>query len=79
VIVCGLVDTSATGPAAVLDEVQLGASHDEFSIEDIALSAVVKTRAGNPTVARCNSHVGDSVIAKDAKITALEVGTVTGP
>jgi hypothetical protein len=41
---------------------------------------VVKKRAGNPAIAlRCNSFTGDSVKPKDAKITALELGPVTGP
>jgi hypothetical protein len=50
--------------------------------EDIALSAVVKKRAGNPTVAlRCTSQssAGESTTPTFERITALEVGTVTGP
>lgn len=76
---CGLVDTGKTGPRAVLDEVRVFDSGEE-----IALSAVVKKGAGNPTVAlRCTSQaVGadiDSVIPLSVKMTALEVGSVTGP
>jgi hypothetical protein len=76
---CGLVDTTETGPKAVLDQVRVFDSG-----EDIALSAVVKKAAGNPTIAlRCTSQAGssgvDEVIPQDVKMTALEVGAVTGP
>jgi hypothetical protein len=75
---CGLVNTEKTGAKAVLDEVRVRED------EDIALSAVVKKGAGNPTVAlRCTSQAGstavDEVIPIDVKLTALEVGSVTGP
>ena len=55
-----------------------------FDDEDIALSAVVKKAAGNPTIAlRCTSQdagtLVDKVIPEDVKMTALEVGAVTGP
>jgi hypothetical protein len=76
---CGLVDTTETGQKAVLDQVRVFDSG-----EDIALSAVVKKAAGNPTIAlRCTSQAGssgvDEVIPQDVKMTALEVGAVTGP
>lgn len=76
---CGLVDSSETGPKALLDEVRVFGSD-----EDIALSAVVKKAAGNPTIAlRCTSQAGstgvDEVVPMDVKLTALEVGAVTGP
>ncbi len=76
---CGLVDTTETGAKAVLDEVRVFDGGEE-----IALSAVVKKRAGNPTIAfRCTSQANgadaDRVIPKDVKMTALEVGAVTGP
>jgi hypothetical protein len=75
---CGLVDTTETGPKAVLDQVRV------FEDEDIALSAVVKKAAGNPTIAlRCTSQAGstgvDEVVPQDVKMTALEVGAVIGP
>ena len=71
---CGLVDTTLTGPEAVLDETEL------LDDEVIALSAVVKKSAGDPTIAvRCTSQPGNVVAPTFAKITALEVGTVTGP
>ena len=55
-----------------------------FDDEAIALSAVVKKAAGNPTIAlRCTSQAGsagvDKVIPQDLKLMALEVGAVTGP
>jgi hypothetical protein len=73
---CGLVNSSVAGPRAVLDS-------SSFLQEggDVALNAVVKKRDGNPTIAlRCTS-VGSLVEVRPlfAKITALEVGTVTGP
>jgi hypothetical protein len=75
---CGLVSTEKTGRNAVLDEVRVRED------EDIALSAVVKRGAGNPTIAlRCTSQDAgaavDVVIPIDVKLTALEVGSVTGP
>jgi hypothetical protein len=77
---CGLVNSLATGPAAVLDQAALLADPNESLIEQITLSAVVKKRAGNPTIAlRCTSPDGNEVIAANAKLVALETGTVTGP
>ena len=71
---CGLVNTSVVGPRAMLDEAAFSRS------EAIALSAVVKKREGNPTIAlRCTSRPGNDVIPHSVKITALEVGSVTGP
>jgi hypothetical protein len=75
---CGLVNTAATGPKAVLDEVLV---HDD---EDIALSAVVKKGAGDPTIAlRCTRQSGstgvDEIAPTNVKLTGLEVGSVTGP
>jgi hypothetical protein len=76
---CGLVNTRASGPAAVLDRAAFLVQPEESAIEQVTLSAVVKKRAGNPTLAlRCSSP-GDEVIAANAKITALETGTITGP
>lgn len=75
---CGLVNTEITGPKAVLDQIRV---HDD---EDIALSAVVERRAGNPTIGlRCTRQSGsagvDELAPTDVKLTALEVGAVTGP
>jgi hypothetical protein len=77
---CGLVNTTTSaGRKAVLDQVQLGDIEGEVS-KDIALSAIVTKRSKNPTVAlRCTSQNGDRVIPSLIGITALEVGTVTGP
>jgi hypothetical protein len=73
--VCGLVDTTLTGPKAVLDEMLI-----PDAVEAAALSAVVRKGAGNPTIAlRCTSQPGNVVAPSFAKLTALEVGTVTGP
>ncbi len=76
---CGLVNTVETGPKAVLDQVRVTGDR-----EVLALSAVVKKRANNPPIAlRCTSQSGssgvDGVIPIEAKMTALEVGSVTGP
>ena len=75
---CGLVDTTESGPAAILDEVRF------FEDEVLALSAVVRRAEGNPTIAlRCTSQDGssgtDQVIPKDVKLTALELGAVITP
>jgi len=69
---CGLVNTT---DKPLLDEaVSVGTN------ETMALSAVVKKRAENPTIAlRCNSSSGGLVTPFFSRITALEVGTVTGP
>jgi hypothetical protein len=76
---CGLVNTTARGRKAVLDEVQLGDAEGEIS-KNISLGAIVKKRAKNPTVAvRCTSQSLDRVIPSLVEISALEVGTVTGP
>jgi hypothetical protein len=72
---CGLVNASASGPNAVLDEVKY-----EEGLEAMALSGVVKKRDANPTIAiRCTIQPEDQLSTDDAKITALEVGAVTGP
>lgn len=77
---CGLVNsTTARGRKAVLDEVVLGDVEDEIS-KDITLGAIVSKRAKNPTVVvRCTSQSLDRVIPSLVEITALEVGTITGP
>lgn len=76
---CGIVNTARTGPAAVLDEVQLSAGDEALS-----LSAAVRKGAGNPTIAvRCTSqnilNEPDTVALSSAKMHGLEVGAVTGP
>ena len=81
---CGLVRLRATGAAVLLDEVQFEAG----DVETIALSGVVKKGAGDPIIAlRCSEQPGtdgvpgsaDVVNTSFVKITALEVGAVTGP
>ena len=78
---CGLVDVRSPAHALLLDEVQF----DVGGVETIALSAVVKKRAGDPTVAiRCTEQPGTDGLPGSAdvlhttfvKMTALEVGAV---
>jgi hypothetical protein len=90
---CGLVNTEQPGTNAVLDQVHvhnISEFRDESTADQgISLSAVVKKRAGDPTIAlRCtrqNQTPGifpelvDRVAPTLAKIVALEVGAVTGP
>lgn len=76
---CGLVDTSKSGAAAVLDQISI-ATKDASEEETIALSGVVRKAARNPTVAlRCTEQVDDRVELSFTRITAVEVGEVTGP
>jgi hypothetical protein len=75
---CGLVRVVSPAHAVLLDEVQVGFA----PAETIALSAVVKKRAGDPTVAiRCTEQPGpgspDALFTTFVKMTALEVGAVT--
>ena len=80
---CGLVEVRSRGTALLLDEVQLVDDQEEI----VAMSGVVKKRAGDPTVAlRCTEQPGTDGVPGSAdilhtvfvKITALEVGAVTG-
>jgi hypothetical protein len=77
---CGLVDVRSPAHALLLDEAQF-----DVGAETIALSAVVKKRAGDPTVAiRCTEQPGIDGVPGSAdvlhttfvKMTALEVGAV---
>jgi hypothetical protein len=75
---CGLVRVISPAHAVLLDEVQVGFA----PAETIALSAVVKKRDGDPTVAiRCTEQPGpgtpDTLFTTFVKMTALEVGAVT--
>ena len=79
-VTCGLVNRALTGQAAVLDEASLLIQREQSEVENIALTTVVKKRAGNPTLAlRCDSPDGREVIASQAKIIAVETGDVDGP
>jgi hypothetical protein len=72
---CGLVNPSVSGPAGVLDKTVVIDGR-----ENVALSAVVKKRARNPTIAlRCTSINESRLVPSLVKMTALEVGNVTGP
>jgi hypothetical protein len=79
---CALVNTEKRGRtnASLLDEVVFDAPPGEQQHEGIALMAVVKKGAKNPTIAvRCTRQPGDFVAPIQTKLTATEVGTVTGP
>ena len=72
---CGLVNAAASGPNAVLDEVKY-----REGVEAMVLSGVIVKRDANPTIAvRCTIQPEDQLSTEDVKITALEVGSVTGP
>lgn len=77
---CGLVNPNVSGPAAVLDDFRV-IDLTFFGHHVVTLSGVLKKSAGNQTVAlRCTTEDGDDnneVIS--TKMTALEVGAVTGP
>ncbi len=76
---CGLVDTSRSGPRSVLDELQFG-KQDGAPAGTASLVAVIRKAAGDPTVAlRCTEQAGDRSSATFVKLTALEVGAVSGP
>ena len=72
---CGLVDTEKPGPNALLDELKY-----TEGLDAMALSGVVRKSAGNPAVAlRCTSRPENQTTTENVKLTALEVGSVTGP
>ena len=76
---CGIVDTSKSGPEAVLDSIQTF-TKTQSEEESMAFSAVVRKNAGDPTVAiRCTEQPGDEVELSNTKLTAVEVGRVTRP
>ena len=76
---CGIVDTSKSGPEAVLDSIQTF-TKTASEEETMAFSAVVRKNAGDPTVAvRCTEQPGDTVELGNTKLTAVEVGRVTRP
>ena len=71
---CGLVQVLSPAHALLLDEVQV---IDVGDAKTVALSAVIKKRAGDPTVAiRCTEQPGDGLFTTFVKMTALEVGAV---
>lgn len=76
---CGIVDTSNSGPEAVLDSIQTF-TKTQSEEETMALSAVVRKNAGDPTVAiRCTEQPGDELELSNTKLTAVEVGRVIRP
>ena len=86
---CGLVSTTVAGRARVLDQLSIQQLRtpaadpifdQDHGMHSAALSAVVKKRAGNPTIAvRCTEQAGEQNGADRVKITALEVGRVIQP
>ncbi len=77
---CGLVNPSLSGPAAVLDDFQVF-ELTFFGRHVVTLSGVLKKSPGNQSVAlRCTTESGDdNNELSSTKMTALEVGAVTGP
>ena len=76
---CGLVNPNLSGPAAVLDDFVV-TEITPFAFRVVTLSGVLKKSAGNQTVAlRCTSPLGDNIEVNSMKMTAQEVGAVTGP
>lgn len=76
---CGLVNPNVSGPAAVLDDFEV-TEITPFAFRVVTLSGVLKKRAGNQTVAlRCTARLGDDIEINSTKMTAQEVGAVTGP
>jgi hypothetical protein len=77
---CGLVQALNQAPSAVIDEVRLGRLPDSASTEIIALSGVVSDRFHNPLMAvRCTTQQFEEMDVENVKITAVEVGSITGP
>jgi hypothetical protein len=74
---CGLVQSDTT----TIDQASELGTGENFSDEQIALSAVVTTtHAGSTIVAvRCNENPDDDLRTINGKLTALQVATVTGP
>ena len=76
---CGLVNPNLSGPAAVLDDFQVF-DFTFFGRHVVTLSGLLRRSEGNQTVAlRCTEGQGDDNEAESTKMTALEVGAVTGP
>jgi hypothetical protein len=76
---CGLFQPETSSSNALVDDVRLGRV-PSFSAEVIALSGVVTERARNPLMAlRCSAQTGEELDVEDMTITAIEVGTLTGP
>jgi hypothetical protein len=74
---CGLVEGST-----VLDTagVHLDAGGPEPDVETIALTGVLQNAPRSTTVGlRCAQAAGEAVTAKNMRITALQVTTITGP
>ncbi len=77
---CGLVMAENQAPTAVIDDMRVGALPGESEPKVVALTGVVTERARNPLMAvRCTMPEFDEIDVADMTITAIEVGTLTGP
>jgi len=77
---CGLVMAENQSPTAVIDDVRVGALPNESEPKAVVLSGVVGTRFRNPLMAvRCTMEQFDEIDVADMTLTAIEVGTLTGP
>jgi hypothetical protein len=79
---CGLISTAATGAQTELDgdSAALQGEDEPGGTKTIVFSALVTEDALNPTISLRCSHFGNAdVIVDTRRITAVEVGTVTGP
>jgi hypothetical protein len=76
---CALVQAENQAPTAITDDVHVDVL-PTLGAEVVALSGVVTERARNPLMAlRCNVQQFDDLEVEDMTITAIEVGTLTGP
>jgi hypothetical protein len=78
---CGLVTGDAAPGPRVIDSVRIGDTTSFRSSPVLTLSGIVEdVTAGTPTVSvRCTRGQFEEVNVADVKLTALEVGAVTGP
>jgi hypothetical protein len=78
---CGLVTADAAPGPRVIDSVRIGETRSFGDSPVLTLSGVVKdVAAGTPAVSvRCTRGRFEAVNVADVKLTALEVGAVTGP
>jgi hypothetical protein len=77
---CGLVMAENQAPTAVIDDMRVGKLPDEAQPKVVALTGVVTERARNPLMAvRCTMPQFAEIDVADMTITAIEVGTLTGP
>lgn len=76
---CGLVTSDAVPGPRVLDEARVSDLGNDGDMTPIALLGVVTGVEGNPAVGlRCTLGEFEAMELEDLKITAVEVGSVTG-